>query len=324
MRWPLLLFVVAALAWRGILPGAAAEQGVTIPENRDDDLRVFYADGRLVKGAAALQKMASDAELVLWLAGNQYFVMEDLIHRFQQDHPGLDVGVVTLPDGLLFKAIQAGGFSYAGAAYPGKPDVYGTVDLGNLKVLKQAGLADRYLIYAHNELEIMVAKGNPKKIANLEDMLRPGIRTSMPNPVNEGIMKYARPVLERHHLWQALSGGKECIACQSTPSNWFTAVHHRETPERIVTGLSDAGIVWKTETLEAIRTGRAVEGVALPAADSRRDEAIYAAVPLLTAKHSQAASQFVSFVGSPAGTSIYTRFGFVAAGPAEAQLSAIP
>jgi ABC-type sulfate transport system substrate-binding protein len=121
----------------------------------------------------------------------------------------------------------------------------------------------------HNELQIMVAKGNPKRIVGIEDLVRPDVRTSLPNPVNEGIMQfYARKVLERHGLWSQISNGKECVSCQTTERNWFTAVHHRETPERIRDGKSDAGIVWKTEVMEALRHGAQVEAVELPAADS--------------------------------------------------------
>jgi hypothetical protein len=79
----------------------------------------------------------------------------------------------------------------------------------------------------------------------------------MPNPVNEGIMQfYIRKVLERYGIWQTISGGKECVHCQTTDNNWFTAVHHRETPARIAANQSDAGIVWKTEVLAALRRRR--------------------------------------------------------------------
>jgi ABC-type molybdate transport system substrate-binding protein len=101
--------------------------------------------------------------------------------------------------------------------------------LGHLKQLKAAGTMENYMVYMHNELQITVAKNNPKKIAGIKDLAREDVRTSMPNPVNEGIMQfYTRKVLERHGLWQAISGGKECVSCQTTKNNWFTAVHHRE------------------------------------------------------------------------------------------------
>ena len=47
--------------------------------------------------------------------------------------------------------------------------------------------------------------------------------------------------VERHGLWQHISAGKECVSCQTTPNNWFTAVHHRETPERLKAGQSVSG-----------------------------------------------------------------------------------
>jgi len=91
---------------------------------------------------------------------------------------------------------------------------------------------------------MMVAKGNPKAIATLDDLVRSDVRTLLPNPVNEGIMLfYARKVLERHGIWPQLANGRECVSCQTTERNWFTAVHHREAPERICEGKSDAGIV---------------------------------------------------------------------------------
>ena len=55
-----------------IRPAAAAEALEPIPPKKDDDLRLFYPDGRIVKGAQAMERMNSDAKLVLWLAGNQF------------------------------------------------------------------------------------------------------------------------------------------------------------------------------------------------------------------------------------------------------------
>ncbi len=86
---------------------------------------------------------------------------------------------------------------------------------------------------------------------------------------------YIRKVLECHGLWQAISGGKECVSCQTTKNNWFTAVHHRETPDRIKAGQTDAGVVWKTEVLEARRAGADIDAVELPDEDSLRSEVAY-------------------------------------------------
>ena len=250
--------------------------------------------------------------------------MDEVIGTFQKAHPGVAVGLITLPPGLLLSAIHAGGWVYNGKEYRGTPDIYASVNLGHLKQIRAAGLMKEYKIYMHNELQIMVEKGNPKEIAGIDDLARTDIRTSMPNPVNEGIMQfYARKVLERHGIWTAISNGKECVACQTTERNWFTAVHHRETPDRIRDNVSDAGIVWKTEVMEALRLGAAVNAVELPAADSLRDEISYAIGSLENGRHKANADRYLAFFATPAAQDAYAKFGFVKARPEELELKPI-
>ncbi len=303
----------------------AAAQFVAIPKNKDNDLKLYAAGGKITNGADALSRMQSEAGLILWLAGNQFFAMDDVVRAFQKRNPGIHVGLITLPPGLILSAIKAGGWEYGGVNYAGLPDVYASVNLGHLQVLKKAGLMAQYAVYMHNELQIMVAKGNPKGLKGVADLVRPGIRTSMPNPVNEGIMQfYARKVLERQGLWQQISGGKECVSCQTTASNWFTAVHHRETPDRVKAGTSDAGIVWKTEVLEAVRDGAEVEGIELPATDSLRDEVSYAIGALTNSPRKANATQYLEFLSTAEAQDAYARYGFVKAAAGELALTPIP
>ncbi len=94
------------------------------------------------------------------------------------------------------------------------PDVYASVNLGDLGRLKAKGLMQTYAVYMRNEMQIMVAKGKPKGIRSISDLARQNVRTSMPNPINECIMQfYARKVLERFNVWQTISGGSECVSC---------------------------------------------------------------------------------------------------------------
>ena len=98
--------------------------------------------------------------------------MDDVVRAFQKRNPGIDVGLITLPPGLILSAIKAGGWEYGGVNYAGLPDVYASVNLGHLQVLKKAGLMAQYAVYMHNELQIMVAKGNPKGLTPI-----PGVAT---------------------------------------------------------------------------------------------------------------------------------------------------
>ena len=309
-------------------PPAAAKPAAgyaVIPPNKDSDLKLYYADGRILNGANALGRMQQDAELILWLAGNQFFAMDDVVRAFQAQHRGIDVGLITLPPGLLLGAIEKGGWTYAGKDFPGRPDVYASVNLGHLKKLKQLGLMRDYATYMHNEMVLMVAKGNPKGIRGIQDVKRSDVRTSMPNPVNEGIMQfYGRKVLERHGLWAHVSGGKECFSCQTTANNWFTAVHHRETPDRILAGTSDTGIVWVTEGIEAQREGKAVDMVKLPPQDSLRDEVAYAIGALTGGRREAAAARYLAFLATPQAQAAYAKYGFVNATEQELKLKPIP
>jgi ABC-type molybdate transport system substrate-binding protein len=296
-----------------------------IPKDKDNDLKLYAADGRILKGADALGRMQREAGLILWLAGNQFFAMDDVVAAFQKQHAGIAVGVITLPPGLLLRAIQTGGWTYEGRSYPGLPDVYASVNLGHLKALKKAGLMDTYATYLHNEMVLMVAQGNPKRITGIKDLVRPDVRTSLPNPVSEGIMRfYGRKVLERHGLWNRIAAGKECASCQTTPNNWFTSVHHRETPERIQDGRSDTGIVWVTETMQAKRDGAKVDSVRLPPEDSLVDEVSYAIGSMSNSRNKATADRYIRFLATAEAKLAYAKYGFVNASDAELALKPIP
>ena len=307
-------------------PQAVAQSLEPIPPNKDNDLRLFYADGRIVTGSAALQKMDSDAKLTLWLAGNQFFAMEDVIRSFQKEHVAAgNIGLITLPPGIILKAINAGGWTYEGKDYRLQPDVYASVQLGHLKALKAKGTMDKYLIYIHNALNLVVAKGNPKKIKSIDDLGRDDLKIMLPNPLTEGIMTfYAKKVLVNHKLWDKLSGGKECKSCDPTPNVHFTSVHHREIPDGLKAGTVDAGIVWATETQNALAEGHMMEAVPLPAADSLIDEVSYAIGVLTRARHKDAANRYLSFLQSDQGQNAYAKFGFIKASKADLQIREIP
>ena len=313
------------------LPAHAADASVaagtpalpSFPAGKETDVKLYLPGNVIITGRDAFERM-SGADLILWLAGNQFFAMDGVIAAFQQFNPTLIVGLITLPPGLLLQAIQSGGWVYQGKQYRETPDIYASVNLGHLKTLKTSGAMDSYMIYMHNELQIIVARGNPKDVKTIDDLGRSDVRTSMPNPVNEGIMQfYARKVLERHGLWNTMSAGKECVSCQTTPNNWFTAVHHRETPERIKAGTSDAGLVWKTEVLEALRTGANVDAVELRPVDSLRDEVSYVIGTLTNTKHVSAANLYLKFLGSMEAQRAYARYGFVEASDDERKLRPI-
>src|SRR5262249_50215835 len=122
VAWPL-----AARAQRSDIERKFA----VLPPDHDDDIKFYLDAGRIVTGPEALGRIQTEADLI-WLSGNQFFAMDELIGAFRKEHP-MKIGLLTLPPGLLRAAIQRGGWTYSGKDYPGTADVYASVNLGHLK-----------------------------------------------------------------------------------------------------------------------------------------------------------------------------------------------
>lgn len=299
----------------GATPPAAAAALQEIKADKSEDLKVRFPDGRIIEGKQAIEMMASGkTDLNLWLAGNQFFAMPDVLEAWQREDPKV-VGIITLPPGDVMSAVLLGGWTFQGQAYRFTPDVVGQVEVAPLQKLAAKGMADRYVTYMHNKLVLMVAKGNPKQIKGVQDLARGDLEIRLPNPLTEGITKtYAKPMLVTHNLWDRLSGGKpDCKECLGAPNVWFTTVHHREIPEGIKAGKTDVGIVWATEYLNARKEGAAVDMVPLDRAASMEDAVIYVASAIKTAPHAALGAKYVQWLLSDAAQSAYAGWGFIGA-----------
>lgn len=61
----------------------------------------------------------------MFMAGNQFMVMGDLIKAFKERHPEVKyIFYETLPPGLELKQILSGGAIFRGRLIAGSPDVY--------------------------------------------------------------------------------------------------------------------------------------------------------------------------------------------------------
>ena len=288
------------------------------------DYRTFQADGEIVYGEIG-DSYTSD--LVMYLAGNQFMVMEELIQDFQAKHPDIQsIYVETIPPGQILnnQILKQGEIN--GQKTAQNPDLYASVNLGHLKQLKKAEIMEEYMIYTHNKLELMVAEGNPKDIVGVKDLGRDDLLQSHPNPITEGIFKfYGAEMLKDAGLYETVTGGAECKSCWAVEGKtWFTARHHRETPQRIEDGEADVGIVWTTEVVHAKAEGRKVEGVAIPAPLNKQDKVNYAIGALKTGRNQDSAEIFLDYLRTDEAQAIYEKYGFVRASAEELTLKPIP
>lgn len=284
------------------------------------DYRTFQADGAIEYGEIG---DSYDSDLVMYLAGNQFMVMEELIKDFQSINQDIStIYVETIPPGQILNGqiLKQGQINEQDTAM--NPDLFASVNLGHLKKLAGMGQMHDYMIYIHNKLELMVAAGNPKGIKGPEDLARDDLVQSHPNPLTEGIFRfYGSEMLKDMGLYEKVTGNAECKECWAVEGKtWFTARHHRETPQRIEEGIADVGIVWTTEVIEARAEGRAIDGVAIPAPLNKQDKVSYAIGSLSTGRNPYNASRFLSYLGTDRAQSIYASYGFVPASTEELKL----
>ncbi len=249
-----------------------------------------------------------DARLVLFIGGNQFFVLPRLIAGFEAAHPELHGHIFyeTLPPGILRRQMANDNtLTLGNLTLQVVPDVY---EAGARVVDEMArlGQVERSVRYATNDLAIMVAAGNPKHIAGLKDLGQPSLRLSMPNPEWEGVSRQIAAALRRaggEALYQSVYVSK--VANGTT---YLTHVHHRQTPMRIMQGESDAGVTWASEVRFQEMIHNPISGVAIPA--EQNSTAVYAAGVLKTAPHAVAARAWVQYLTSLQAQKIYRDYGF--------------
>jgi len=309
--------MLSILLLAGLFTQAAAE---TDDAGHGKDYRTFHTNGEVEYGAI---ENSYTADLVMYLAGNQFMVMQELIGDFQSKNPDIEsVYVETIPPGQILKGQLLKQGEIEGKPTAMNPDIFASVNIDHLKKLHGEGLMNEYITYIHNKLELMVAEGNPKGIKGPEDLARDDLVQSHPNPLTEGIFKfYGSEMLKDLGLYDKVTGGAECKACWAIEGKtWFTARHHRETPDRIEKGEADVGIVWTTEVVHAKAEGRPISGVAIPAPLNKQDKVNYAIGIMTNGRNSDNAARYLAYLATDAAQSIYEKYGFIRANAEELTL----
>jgi len=302
---------------------AMSSSAIAGKDGKGHDYRTFMTGGEVKYGQI---EDSYSADLVMYLAGNQFMVIEELIQDFQQKNPDIkSVYVETIPPGQILKGQILKQGMIEGRKTSMTPDLFASVNLGHLKKLKDKGKMNDHIIYTHNKLELMVAKGNPKKISGPKDLARDDLVQSHPNPLTEGIFKfYGSQMLKDLGLYKKVTAEAKCKSCWAVPEKtWFTSRHHRETPYRIENGKADVGIVWTTEVVEGVKKGRNVEGVAIPAPYNMAHKVGYAIGVLNEGRNQENAKRYLDYLASDVAQDIYASYGFSRASKEELTVKAI-
>lgn len=200
----------------------------------------------------------------------------------------------TANPGLTVKFNYAGTPTLVTQIEQGAPaDVFASADTTNMDRLTADGFTTgSSRVFAHNQLEIVVAPGNPKGISGLADLAKPGVIY---------ISEAATVPAGKYSLLALATAGVKV-----TPKSLETSV--TAVIGKIELGEADAGIVYTTDVTAAAAK---VQGVPIPAADN-----VIATYPIAAVKgtaNSVVANAFIAYVLSDKGQSTLATFGFLSA-----------
>ena len=257
-------------------------------------------------------EIAEKADLTLFMAGNQFMAMKEIVSAFKTQYPEVEnIFYATLPPGLALKQILAEGAIFQDSVFNVYPDIYSSVNRAAMRLLEKEGriMPGDYHLYLHNRLTLMVPQGNPAGIKSVRDLGREDVRISQPDPDNEDIAYHIMDMYRQ-------AGGNDLVdrimkKKRAEGSTIFTVVHHRETPQRIAEKTVDAGPVWATEALYAQSNQEAIDVIEPGAGLDQRDKINYYICRLQKASHPQNARKFIDFILSTTGQKIYKKYGFL-------------
>jgi molybdenum ABC transporter molybdate-binding protein len=112
-------------------------------------------------------------------------------------------------------------------------DLYLPADQSYIELAKEKGLTAESIPLARMTVILAVARGNPKKITSIADLLKPDVRVAQANPDAAAVGKATREALAKTNQWDALS--KQTLVFKGTVN---------DVANDIKLGAVDAGFIW--------------------------------------------------------------------------------
>ncbi len=229
------------------------------------------------RGKAAAR--AEPQTVTVFAAASLTAAFQNVANTFERAQPDVKVQLNFAGSSTLVQQIQQGA----------PADVFASADEETMQHLVGA-IAGAPRLFARNRLQIVVTPGNPKGIAGLADLAKPGLTIVLCGPTVP-CGRYATEAFAKAGV----------IAPAASQELDVKAVLNK-----VAMGEADAGIVYATDVRAA---GSRVAGVDLP--ESSNVFARYPIAVLKDAPNPVAAVAFVDFVLSPDGQQALARFGFL-------------
>ena len=247
----------------------------------DRGLRVFEKHGfQVVEG----DSWALHPEIAFFSGAMLQRAVEQQLRLFEE-REGVTVRPVYDGCGTLVNTIKAGA----------QPDAYFSCDLRFLELVQDQ--FEEGTIVSKNDMVLLVEKGNPRKIAKLQDLLRPGLKVGMAHPEKSALGTLTVELLKRHGLYGRLQEANNIEVLASKGD---------ELVNQMQIGALDVAIVYRSNSLSSEQILQRCE--AIPIANGPQ-----AAQPFAVGRgsnHRQLVHRLKDFLTGAAGKEEFLKYGF--------------
>lgn len=271
---PVLLFVLAACSNAGASP-AAGDIASAVPTT-----------------AASVAPSTAPVALTIYGAASLKGVLDKVKTAYETANPGTTLTISTDSSATLETQIEQGA----------PADVFLSADTSNPKRLVDNGLAaGAPVVFARNELTVIVPAANPAGITSPADLGRAGVKViaaadSVP------ISMYASVLIDN---LARVAGYPSFFATRYSANIASREDNVKAIVAKIELGEGDAGIVYVTDA----KASSKVKIVDVP--DATNVPATYAGVVIKASKSAPAAQAFLTWFAGPDGQAILSTFGFL-------------
>lgn len=245
---------------------------------------LFLAAGLLAYFGLASHRPDTPDRLTVYCAAGLKKPVEALARQYEQE-TGIPVSLQFGGTGTLLTQLRVAG----------KGDLFLAADEGSMEEARQMQVIREVLPVALQHPVVAVARGNPKNIRTLDDLLRPDVRLALTNPEAASIGKVTQRLLGPK--WQPLADRARVMKPTVTEVAADTRL-----------GTVDAAFIW--DSLLPQYAG--LEAVRLPGISDHGEKA--SAAVLDSARSPEAALSFARFLAAPVpGGKTFQEHGFVPA-----------
>ncbi len=244
--------------------------------------------------AAAPTPAATPTTLTVLAAASLTDSFKEIGAAFERANPGVKVTFSFAGSQTLRTQIQQGA----------KADIFASADANNMDPLKAANLlAGAPQVFTRNVLTVIIPKGNPAGLKQLQDLGKPGLKLIVAD-AGVPVGNYTLQVLDKLSAGPAYGSNFKTQVLANVVSKETDV---KAVVSKVSLGEADGGVVYTTDAQVAVGKLSTI-----PIPDRYNVIATYPIAILKTSVDLALAQRFVDFVLGAEGQAVLNRYGFAA------------